>query len=112
MAANDALKSINPPWTDEQRRAIIARDVSVALSAGAGCGKTYVLTERFLSHLEPGDKDRRELARLGQLVAITFTERAAREMRDRIRAACHQRLIECPEEQADHWLQLLRELDA
>lgn len=68
----DAIKSDSTPLTDQQRRAIAARDVSVALLAGAGCGKTFVLTERFLSHLEPGRPDS---ARLGQLVAITFTER-------------------------------------
>jgi ATP-dependent helicase/nuclease subunit A len=95
--------------TDEQRRAIFARDVSVALSAGAGCGKTFVLTERFISHLEPNSPNP---ARLGQLVAITFTERAAREMRNRIRAACHDRLIECPEQEVGYWLTLLRELDS
>ena len=96
------------PLTNQQRRAIDARDVSVALSAGAGCGKTFVLTERFLSHLEPGRSDS---ARLGQLLAITFTERAAREMRDRIREKCRSRLLECPEKEARYWLDLLRELD-
>jgi ATP-dependent helicase/nuclease subunit A len=96
------------PLTEQQRKAITARDVSVALSAGAGCGKTFVLTERFLSHLEPG---RENPARLGQLIAITFTERAAREMRDRIREKCRDRLIECPEGEVEHWLELLRELD-
>jgi ATP-dependent helicase/nuclease subunit A len=101
--------------TDQQRRAVTARGVSVALSAGAGCGKTFVLTERFLKELEPDDsrpegRDRR--SRLSQLVAITFTERAAREMRNRIRAACRQRLRECPENQADYWLALVRELDS
>jgi ATP-dependent helicase/nuclease subunit A len=97
-----------PPPTEQQRKAIAARDVSVALSAGAGCGKTFVLTERFLSHLDPGCANP---ARLGQLVAITFTERAAREMRDRIREKCRNRLIECPEGEVGHWLELLRELD-
>jgi len=104
----DAVKANSLSQTEEQRRAIEARDVSVALSAGAGCGKTFVLTERFLSHLDPGAPNP---ARLGQLVAITFTERAAREMRDRIRTACRNRLIECPEEQVDYWLELLRDLD-
>ena len=40
-------------WTDQQQRAVRARGASVALSAGAGCGKTFVLTERFLAELEP-----------------------------------------------------------
>ena len=134
--------------TDQQRRAITARDVSVALSAGAGCGKTFVLTERFLAQLEPSNheavaaqeddaneedtfddlplfaavkrmakKERRVTAparqtRLSELVAITFTERAAREMRDRIRAACHRRLLAAPDREVDHWLDLIRELDS
>jgi ATP-dependent helicase/nuclease subunit A len=104
----DAVKPNSPLLTDQQRKAIAARGVSVALSAGAGCGKTFVLTERFLSHLDPG---RANPARLGQLVAITFTERAAREMRDRIREKCRDRLIKCPEGEVEHWLALLRELD-
>jgi ATP-dependent helicase/nuclease subunit A len=98
--------------TDQQRRAVTTRGVSVALSAGAGCGKTFVLTERFLSHLEPAGDDGDRAARLGELVAITFTERAAREMRDRIRKACRRRLLECPDGEADHWLALIRQLDA
>lgn len=103
--------------TEQQHRALTARGVSVALSAGAGCGKTFVLTERFLAHLDPdgpagsgstGD----QRPRLGELVAITFTERAAREMRDRIRAACRERLLDAPEARVDYWLDLIRELDS
>jgi ATP-dependent helicase/nuclease subunit A len=123
------------PLTDQQRRAVTARGVSVALSASAGCGKTFVLTERFLAELEPDGAGREKgdsphlperpegcsaqmgtvpffPARLGQLVAITFTERAAREMRDRIRKACNNRLQNCPENQIDYWLALVRELDS
>ncbi len=96
--------------TEQQQRAIAARGVSVALSAGAGCGKTFALTERFLASLEPGASG--GPARLDQLTAITFTERAAREMRDRIRKACTARLLEAPEEHVDHWLRLVRQLDA
>ena len=40
--------------TDQQRRALGVPDASVALSAGAGCGKTMVLTERFLAALDDG----------------------------------------------------------
>jgi len=95
-------------FTPQQAAAIRCRDVSVALSAGAGCGKTFVLTQRFLSHLEPGPQQ----SSLHGLVAITFTDRAAREMRDRIRDACHARLADCPPNEVDHWSKILRGLDA
>ncbi len=97
-----------PKFTPQQALAISTQDVSVGLSAGAGCGKTFVLTQRFLSQLEPGP----EACELQQLVAITFTDKAAREMRDRIRAACQQRLAACPSDAIDHWLKILRGLDS
>ncbi len=98
--------------TAEQHKAIAARDVSVALSAGAGCGKTHVLTERYLSHLAP-TVDGHRPPRLGQLVAITFTDAAAREMRSRIRNACYDRLTAAATgEEHEHWLRLLREIDS
>jgi ATP-dependent helicase/nuclease subunit A len=101
-----------PQLTPEQHTAIHTRDVSVALSAGAGCGKTFVLTERFITHLLPQENDSKP-ARLSQLVAITFTDAAAREMRSRIRGACYEQLThaESAEEQA-HWQRLLREIDS
>ena len=49
---------------------------------------------------------------MGRLVAITFTERAAREMRDRIRQKCQERLAAADEREAAHWAALARELDA
>lgn len=91
--------------TSQQKAAIDHRQTSIVLSAGAGCGKTFVLTRRFLSHLVPGGDD------LSRLVAITFTERAAREMRDRIRKQCRHLLSECPAAEVDHWLRLVRQLD-
>ena len=99
--------------TAEQQQAIAANSVSVSLSAGAGCGKTFVLTERFLAHFDPLDPAALGPADLGRLVAITFTERAAREMRDRIRAKCYERLLTAESEAAsDYWSDLLRSLDA
>ncbi|WP_010586739.1 UvrD-helicase domain-containing protein [Schlesneria paludicola] len=100
-----------PQFTDQQSAAITTRNVSIALSAGAGCGKTFVLTQRFLAGLEPSSTEGRDVS-LHSLVAITFTDRAAREMRDRIRAACHERLRHCPSEAVDHWLEILRGLDS
>ena len=89
-------------FTSQQANAIAARDVSIALAAGAGCGKTFVLTERFLACLDP--ERRGGPLRLDQLTAITFTERAAREMRERIRKTCLQRLEAAPEKHVEHWL--------
>ena len=48
--------------------------------AGAGSGKTFVLVERYLALL-----DRNPDWSLNALVAITFTQKAAQEMRDRVR---------------------------
>ncbi|HEY3392655.1 MAG TPA: UvrD-helicase domain-containing protein, partial [Lacipirellulaceae bacterium] len=99
--------------TAEQTRAITTRDVSVALSAGAGCGKTFVLTERFLSHLDqPSNDEHHEPARLRQMIAITFTDAAAREMRQRIRDKCYERLVRA-ETAVDQrrWQRLLREIE-
>jgi ATP-dependent helicase/nuclease subunit A len=93
--------------TDQQARAVAARGVSVVLSSGAGCGKTHVLTERYLSHL------RDDGAEVGQVVAITFTDRAAREMRGRIRRAVHGHLRAAPDDAAaEVWARHLRALEA
>jgi ATP-dependent helicase/nuclease subunit A len=97
--------------TAEQQAALAATDRSVSLAAGAGCGKTFVLTERFLTYLDPSDVG--PLAELHELVAITFTEAAAREMRDRVRKRCYERLAsatDASEQQA--WRKLLRSLDS
>jgi ATP-dependent helicase/nuclease subunit A len=98
-------------YTPEQAAAIETRSVSIGLSAGAGCGKTFVLTERFLSHLAPSAGGRSTGDPLAQLVAITFTDRAAREMRDRIRSACARRLENCAPRDVDYWLSILRQID-
>lgn len=97
-----------PKYTDQQAAAILARGFSVGLSAGAGCGKTFVLTQRFLTGLAPGNLT----TNLRSMVAITFTDRAAREMRDRIRSACHHQIQQCAGEHVEHWLQILRGLDS
>jgi ATP-dependent helicase/nuclease subunit A len=91
--------------TPQQATAVTRREVSVVLSSGAGCGKTHVLTERYLSHLREG-------AEVGQVVAITFTDRAARQMRDRIRRAVLAELRAArTEEEAGRWARHLRALE-
>lgn len=64
--------------TPEQAQAVEAPG-SVAVVAGAGTGKTKMLAHRYLRHLESG------LSPL-EVVAVTFTEKAADELRSRIRS--------------------------
>jgi ATP-dependent helicase/nuclease subunit A len=69
-----------PTWTVEQLHAIERREGELLLDASAGSGKTSVLVERFVrSVLEDG-------VAVEAILTITFTEKAAAEMRDRIRA--------------------------
>ena len=66
--------------TPQQREAVEDRTGSLLLAATAGSGKTRVLVERFVGAVLD---DRVEVA---DVLAITFTEKAASELRDRIRA--------------------------
>ena len=99
--------AVSPFYTDEQRIALDVRGTSVALSAGAGCGKTSVLTERFLLALDGADS-----LPLRSLVAVTFTEKAASELRKRIRSESRKRLSSAPEADVAQWRAVLRGLES
>ncbi|MEM9659889.1 MAG: UvrD-helicase domain-containing protein, partial [Planctomycetota bacterium] len=97
--------------TSQQTAALETRGCSVSLAAGAGCGKTFVLTERFLSHVDPLRGD--AVDDLHELVAITFTDAAAREMRERIRARCYEELSRASEpRRAAAWQRLMRAMES
>ena len=67
-----------PKFTSDQQQAIDMDNTSIIVSAGAGSGKTAVLSERVIRKLKDGvDIDR--------LLILTFTKEAAKEMKGRIR---------------------------
>ena len=67
-----------PKWTDEQLDAITHDNSNIIVSAGAGSGKTAVLSERVLEKLKKG-------INVDELLILTFTNAAAHEMKERIR---------------------------
>jgi len=69
---------IMPRWTKEQEEAIYTSGKNIIVSAGAGSGKTAVLSERVLHKIEEG-------THVNELLILTFTRAAADEMKDRIR---------------------------
>ncbi len=85
-------------YTAEQRQAIETHDRNVIVIAGAGSGKTRVLVDRFVALLEANLH-----WPLPSLVAITFTEKAAREMRDRVRQAIESRIESCNSDLRPFW---------
>ena len=66
--------------TPEQQRAIGRRDAGLLVRAGAGTGKTTVLVERFVRAVVDDGSE------VDSILAITFTDKAAAEMRGRVRA--------------------------
>ena len=69
-----------PRWTEEQQEAIDKEGCNIIVSAGAGSGKTAVLTQRVIRKLKSG-------VNVNEILVLTFTNAAAFEMKERIRKA-------------------------
>ncbi len=96
MSEQDFLNSLPPEVASlfdglkpEQQRIVTTLDRPVFVAAGAGSGKTFTLTRRIVWALCPGSGEGGKpfLDSLDQALIITFTEKAAGEIRERIRSS-------------------------
>jgi ATP-dependent helicase/nuclease subunit A len=94
-----------PDLTQQQRQAAESTKAHGFVSAGAGCGKTMVLVERYLQVLKQNPE-----SGVQNIIAVTFTRKAAEEMRSRIKEQLR-KLSHSDSEQAARWMQLLADVD-
>ena len=96
--------------TFQQREAFSRLQRNLLINAGAGSGKTWVLVERFVHLLaHPDDSG---VTSVSQIVAITFTTKAAQEMRARVRERLNEQLAHAPDDaERTRWARHLKEMD-
>lgn len=80
-------------WTNDQWKAIFAKDQDILVAAAAGSGKTAVLVERIIQRIL-AEKDP---LNVDQLLVVTFTNASAAEMRSRIGEALSRAINDRPE---------------
>jgi ATP-dependent helicase/nuclease subunit A len=92
--------------SDGQRQAASERAKNTIVTAGAGSGKTSTLVARYLGLLSEGLQP-------SQVVAVTFTEKAAREMRSRTRKQLRQLLLKASSAaEQQSWARLDAQMDS
>jgi ATP-dependent helicase/nuclease subunit A len=102
---SEATNSAPRELKAEQKIAAHTIDRHLSVTAGPGAGKTFVLVERYLEIL------RAKKASVDNIVAITFTNRAANEMRQRVRDRIDSLLRESSDTDRQTWLRHKRALE-
>lgn len=92
--------------TEQQQKAVNSIDRNVLVSAGAGSGKTHVLVERYIELLRCNPE-----MSVSNIVAVTYTRKAAAEMRTRLKAKIAQLQITPDLEERARWNQCYTEID-
>jgi ATP-dependent helicase/nuclease subunit A len=101
-----SLQESNRQLKPEQAAAAHRLDRHISVTAGPGSGKTTVLVERYLHILRE-----HKLPSIDQIVAITFTNRAANAMRERLRKELDKLLRNSNDEERQRWMRYKRTLD-
>ena len=78
-----------------QQRAAIESEGKVIVSASAGSGKTFVMIERLTRYIQSGGD-------LEGVLAVTFTKKAAAQMKEKLRSSLIKRSADCPPRQRAH----------
>lgn len=95
------LKPKNETFTDKQWQAVFDSGDNLLVSASAGSGKTSVLVRRVIEKLKNGSN-------IDELLIVTFTEAAAREMKERIQQALQDAINkESQQERRNHFVKQL-----
>ncbi|MBI4747945.1 MAG: UvrD-helicase domain-containing protein [Acidobacteria bacterium] len=109
MSNEQTLVSLDPQtgFTEAQLRAVLTLDRPVATTAGPGAGKTRVLVNRYMEILSQPNVD------IDNIVAITFTTKAANQMRERIRTGMEAKIeAHRGTDLENTWREYKRHLDA
>ncbi len=101
MSKTIPLRPENEQFTDNQWQAVFDGDENILVSASAGSGKTTVLVRRVIEKLKSG-------VEIDRLLIVTYTEAAAKEMKERIQIALQKAISnESEQERKQHFIRQL-----
>lgn len=102
---NTNINSSKSTLTEQQKVAVVNVQKNVLVAAGAGSGKTHVLVERYVELLRTYPE-----VSVDMIVAVTFTRKAAGEMRNRLKLKFKE-LADSEPENSDRWQKCLADID-